>query len=828
MKSFEITVFGQLQGIGYRTFIADYAEEHGIKGAVRNSGGAVKLHVVINPDDMSKLSYHLRYNCPANGRVENIIVRPLEKSLPAEDFRIIKSDDFDEGARFLPPDIGICPDCMREVLDPADRRYRYPFISCNVCGPRYSVMKRAPYDRINLTFDDFPMCQECIDDYREKGNRHRHAETIGCKNCGPKLSLYLEKNQPMDDLSQDEMLDKTIELLKSGKIGAVRNVGGFHFMSLPESEPAKRIRVIKERETKPLAVLFPDIKTIRKYCVVTVEEEERLLSSARPIVLLKKKKSGKVLPYEISGESDRLGAILPCNGLQVILTNAVGPLLITSGNKGNESTIIKTDEMMEFMKDDNTEEQECIDFMLTNNIEILTPLEDSVVQYVDKKYCGHTNGSIFQILRRSRGYVPENIVLDKSVNKDTYAAGGDLRSSYAMAKDNTVLMSEDFGDLTYESSRLSRKRSMTRINEMINVHPERFLADMHPDFISSADTLTMSEDVSYIQHHRAHVLAVIAEEKLKGKVLGIAFGFGGYGDDDTIWGSEIFSCNIPKAPRRSDEEIDYRNSFSMKRTASLTPVKLMSGSENVKDAMSTLCCYLRAIEERQLISSGELKEIMNRLGINSEDYGVVCACLKADISSYRSSSMGRLFDAVAALMGIRRINTYEGECANMLENYAIRYADRIDEDKADDYGEPLALKILEPRNDDEIYRMDQTLLMADAIHKYIKLTEKEDIQAEEVERIRERIAFEIHMAVVNTTTELADEICSRDYINHVVLCGSIMNDRILVSRLNSALTELGYIIHFSSHVPGGDGGLALGQVYGSILNPEPPKEPENP
>ena len=187
MKSFEITVFGQLQGIGYRTFIADYAEEHGIKGAVRNSGGAVKLHVVINPDDMSKLSYHLRYNCPANGRVENIIVRPLEKSLPAEDFRIIKSDDFDEGARFLPPDIGICPDCMREVLDPADRRYRYPFISCNVCGPRYSVMKRAPYDRINLTFDDFPMCQECIDDYREKGNRHRHAETIGCKNCGPML-----------------------------------------------------------------------------------------------------------------------------------------------------------------------------------------------------------------------------------------------------------------------------------------------------------------------------------------------------------------------------------------------------------------------------------------------------------------------------------------------------------------------------------------------------------------------------------------------------------------------------------------------------------------
>ena len=901
MNVYDITVLGLVQGIGYRSFVAEYAKEHGLLGYVRNSGGIIKIHVECEPEEIGKFTFHLRYNCPKGGRIDNIIVKPVkqpeetkieESEVPGGDepqnsdakdvdvldaygaeyddsFIIAPSESFEEKMRFISPDIATCPDCEKELLDPNNRRYRYPFISCKKCGPRISIIKKIPYDRESITMKGFSMCPNCEAEYHQIGNPRHLAQTIGCKDCGPMLRYY--ENRMVDEiqLSQEEMIHKTEEALKNGKIGAIKCVGGFRMVCLPTcGEALKKLRRIKGRPGKPFSILFPDMETIRKYCRVSEKEEELLKSPARPVVLLEKKYeyayaewykesivSGEIesiysvdelFDYETTRFSDRIGVMLPADPLQIILSKDLGPIVISGGNKSGESVITddktmrmllpEIDETDEDIFDEDKKEEEdtnveasepeeTLDFMLTNTREILDPLEDSLVQ-VTKVKSGHRIKDVVQFIRRSRGYVPEPIEIPNVMELDSFASGSDMKSVFALGKKNMVYLSEYFGDLDNSSAPERRSDEIDRMCELFNISPKRFVTDLNPGYESVEDAErrakidTEEDDDSVVflkrQHHTAHILSVVAEHGLKGRLLGLAFDGNGYGMDGTVWGSEIFSCLLNTIA--DENSIDPEKTVEIRphilRSGALLPVRLLGNKYGAKDAKTTLCCYLRAAEERQLISITNLDRILERIGVSRADYGVICACLKAELNTYYSSSMGRLFDAVAALLGIAYENTYDGQCAIELETAAYRAQMNLE-----DAVEKFSYKILEPRDDNEIYRFDQTLFVADILERFIKLIDSIDPEDETaLIKGRDILALRFHEAIAKSLVEVCDVICSRDYIQHIALSGGTMYNRILLQNVVGPLEELGYTVYLNSKVPCGDAGIALGQIYPLLEN----------
>ena len=901
MNVYDITVLGLVQGIGYRSFVAEYAKEHGLLGYVRNSGGIIKIHVECEPEEIGKFTFHLRYNCPKGGRIDNIIVKPVkqpeetkieESEVPGGDepqnsdakdvdvldaygaeyddsFIIAPSESFEEKMRFISPDIATCPDCEKELLDPNNRRYRYPFISCKKCGPRISIIKTIPYDRESITMKGFSMCPNCEAEYHQIGNPRHLAQTIGCKDCGPMLRYY--ENRMVDEiqLSQEEMIQKTEEALKNGKIGAIKCVGGFRMVCLPTcGEALKKLRRIKGRPGKPFSILFPDMETIRKYCRVSEKEEELLKSPARPVVLLEKKYeyayaewykesilSGEIesiysvdelFDYETTRFSDRIGVMLPADPLQIILSKDLGPIVISGGNKSGESVITddktmrmllpEIDETDEDIFDEDKKEEEdtnveasepeeTLDFMLTNTREILDPLEDSLVQ-VTKVKSGHRIKDVVQFIRRSRGYVPEPIEIPNVMELDSFASGSDMKSVFALGKKNMVYLSEYFGDLDNSSAPERRSDEIDRMCELFNISPKRFVTDLNPGYESVEDAErrakidTEEDDDSVVflkrQHHTAHILSVVAEHGLKGRLLGLAFDGNGYGMDGTVWGSEIFSCLLNTIA--DENSIDPEKTVEIRphilRSGALLPVRLLGNKYGAKDAKTTLCCYLRAAEERQLISITNLDRILERIGVSRADYGVICACLKAELNTYYSSSMGRLFDAVAALLGIAYENTYDGQCAIELETAAYRAQMNLE-----DAVEKFSYKILEPRDDNEIYRFDQTLFVADILERFIKLIDSIDPEDETaLSKGRDILALRFHEAIAKSLVEVCDVICSRDYIQHIALSGGTMYNRILLQNVVGPLEELGYTVYLNSKVPCGDAGIALGQIYPLLEN----------
>ncbi len=728
-------------------------------------------------------------------------------------------------------------------------------------------MKSVPYDRENSTMAPFIMCPDCKADYDEPGSRRRFDQNIGCSECGPKLRYY--ENRLVDEvqMTQEEILNKTVESLKCGKIGAIKDIGGFHFMCIPSSEETvERLRSFKDTVSKPLAIMFPDVDTIRKYCYVSVEEENLLRSNARPIVLLARKEDPELskdfAPNVLMG-SAHIGATLPFDPLQIILAEEVGPLIITSGNRGGEPIITNDMDMIHYLPsvegpDSSDEditgessgeisavsfandtidkkettyigheeiEENNIDFMLTNTREILAPLEDSVAQ-IARIHTGASKRKLIQLVRRGRGYVPEAVVFDKELPKDTFAAGTDYQSSFAVGKKNVCYLSEYYGNITNSSVYDVREKAIRRLENLLDVKPKRYIGDLNPNYQTSkdADTKAMGTYIDGIpqrivrrQHHASHVLSVAAEHSLTGRLLGISYDGTGYGTDETIWGSEIFSCvlndTISEEEIKPDETVETRPKIM--RSGALLPVKLM-GEQSSRDIKSTLCGYIRAVEERQLVSPTVVDKVLRILGIDRSDFGIVSACLRADIGIYYSACMGRLFDAVTALLGLKSRNTYGGESPIALEDAAMRAYRRNGVTLRDVVASELRMKVIEPKTEGEIYRMDQSILMADLMEKLVEIYDSGmDETAREI--AIDNLAFDFHKAVVDSTVYIADKVCGRDYIHHIALTGGSMYNRLLLDGIGSSLERLGYRIFINSKVPGGDGGISLGQMYSELI-----------
>lgn len=500
------------------------------------------------------------------------------------EFRIVHSSN-DKDIPFITPDLATCADCEQELKNENNRRYHHSFISCVNCGPRYTIINSLPYDRERITMSRFELCSECRSEYISPADRRCHAQTIACRNCGPETNITI---------------DEAVKILEQDKILAVKDIGGYHLVCTCKTSTALRLREIKGREEKPFAVIFSSLDEIREYCKISKKEEKLLTSSARPIVLLEKIKD---MPNGICDSSDYIGAFLPCNPIQIMLLDRISPLIMTSANLSGEPIIIDDNEINKFGVD-----------ILSHNRDILTPLDDSVVQI---------NTGRTQIIRRARGYVPLAIDIGIRTDKKVLCMGGDLKSSFCIVNSNYAYPSQYFGDLENEDCFKAYKENINRFCAIHSFKPETIVSDKHPLYHSNS---IYNSDIK-IQHHLAHAYSVVAEHHLRGDTLSFVFDGTGYGDDGAIWGSEVF--------------------LNQKRVEHLEYVKMPASDEISKNADLALACY-----------DGS-NELINK-------------AIENNINTVHSSSMGRLFDAVSAALDIRHYNSYEGECAIALESAARR------------------------------------------------------------------------------------------------------------------------------------------------------------
>lgn len=612
----------------------------------------------------------------------------IVEDLVFDDFKIVHSTR-DKDIPFITPDIATCAKCEKELKDENNRRHHHPFISCVDCGPRYTIIEKLPYDRENTVMDEFQLCRNCQAEYTTPDDRRCHAQTIACKECGPKTNMPTEN---------------AVKILENGKILAIKDIGGYHLASICTDDCANKIRQLKGRDTKPFAVMFKNLDEIKKYCKVSKKEAEALLSPARPIVLLEKIKE---FPPKVCGDSDFIGAFLPCNPLQILILDKISPLIMTSANASGEPIITDDEEIKKFGVD-----------ILSHDRKILTPLDDSVVQLVGDK---------MQFIRRSRGYVPLAIDIGIKAKEHTLCLGGDLKSTFCFTNENWAYMSQYFGDLEDTRYFDAYKENIKRFAQLHSFDAKKIVADKHPSYYSSS----LYNPTQTIQHHRAHAYSVVAEHQLKGDVLSFVFDGTGYGDDGAIWGGEVF--------------------LNTERVEHLEYTRMLASDEISKDADLCLACYDGS---NQLVN----KAIEN------------------DINVINSSSIGRLFDAVCSALDIKHYNTYEGECAIALESCA-RKAQKP-------YNLPLSF------NPKEIIA---GIKNADAP--------------------KEEVALGFHIMLCQMILEIAKKY----NVKQITLSGGCFNNRILTTTSIDLLSKNGFNVYINEKVPCGDGGIALGQAYLSIL-----------
>ena len=728
----DITVTGVVQGVGFRPFVFRLAGECGISGSVRNSGGIVRIKASGTEEQIRSFAVQLEKKAPSGAVISDIKTEPAKDEI-FSGFIIVDSDEEKEKEfASFPPDICTCDTCIAEMKNPANRRSDYPFISCAACGPRYSILEQFPYDRCNTTMKDFDMCGKCALEYNDGANRYarRHyAQTVSCGDCGPQAILRMKNFE----LKGKGAVIKAADMLQSGAILAVKGIGGYQFVCTPESAYAvMRLRDIKGREKKPFAVMFPSIESMKEYAVLTQDEKKLLSSSARPIVLVKT--GNKKFERYVSGESRYLGAFLPNTGLHQILTESCGPLIVTSGNISDEPLSFRDEDFFRH-------EYDGVEGILYNKRRILTPLDDSVARVE----CGKV-----QLLRRARGYVPIPIDCEYEAKKPAFAAGADMKGAFAISRGHRIIMSQYFGDMGSYSVLTNYREALKRMEGLYDFYPLIVAADKHPLYNSTIFASEYARKVNAmfvsVQHHHAHVASVMAEYSLN-HCIGVAFDGTGYGNDGTVWGSEFLSCRGAK----------------YERAAHLKAYTLLGGDASAKDAERTARCILHEAGEK------DCDELLK-------------AAMDQGINTYLTTSMGRLFDAVAAVLGIRMYNTYEGECAIALENAASAAS------------------------------VPAELPVTDNVHEII--SEVLEMKRRGVD-VRE-IARGFHECIAAFTVEKCMAIRDNTAERTVVLSGGVFANRLLLNQTVSALEQKDFAVYINSRLPMNDGGIAAGQAY--LLN----------
>ncbi|MCB4757048.1 MAG: carbamoyltransferase HypF [Elusimicrobia bacterium] len=766
-----LTLDGTAQGVGFRPFVHRLATELGLQGFVQNTAQGLVIEIDGTKDQLDLFCRRLKEEKPplANFRIvmESRHVRmgarrggrPYKQGaishIPSV-FEIRPSDEKGPKIAHIPPDVGVCKDCLHEIFDPLDRRYLYPFTNCTHCGPRYSIIETLPYDRKNTVMKIFEMCEDCRREYDDPKNRRFHAQPNACPRCGPRLEFYNEGGRVMGTHHSAMLLAG--QMILQGRIVALKGLGGVHLVVDARNEKAvRRLRERKLREEKPLALMFPTLESVKMVCHVSALEEELLTSPAAPIVLLKRKTIEAAIPVvapSVAPNNPYLGVMLPYTPLHAILMKPLGiPIVATSGNRSDEPICIDNEETLARLAG-------IADYFLLHNRPIVRQVDDSVVKVVAGRPL---------ILRRSRGFAPEPVLLESEL-PPLLAVGPYLKNTVAVSAGKAVILSQHIGDLDNQESVTAFERSEKSLRSLYEVNPDVVVHDNHPDYFSTQYASRWGKRTIGVQHHHAHIVSCMADNGLTGPVLGVAWDGTGYGADGTVWGGEFLLADVK----------------SFKRVGHFRTFRLLGGDKAVHEPRRSALGVLYEIYGEEIFKRGcnldfDLRDLS--FGFNEKELGVFSDMLGKSLNSPVTSSAGRLFDAVASLTGLRQINHYEGQAAMGLEFV-------LPEEPAEDIY-PFAI-----RNDSYPYIFD----WAPMILKIV-----EDIKAGCPKPI---VSATFHNTLVEGLVAMAKKIGEE----RVVLSGGCFQNTYLTERSIKRLREENFKPFWHWRVPPNDGGLALGQA----------------
>ncbi|MBI4260585.1 MAG: carbamoyltransferase HypF [Actinobacteria bacterium] len=741
-----LEVSGVVQGVGFRPFVWRLADRHGVSGRVRNLSGIVEIVAEGSSETLDRFTADLAHEAPPRARVEEVRWRPRDAA-GLDGFAVDESGDDLPGERLVPPDVATCPACLRELLDPDDRRFGHAFVNCTDCGPRYTIIGSLPYDRARTSMGAFELCPDCAAEYSDPSDRRFHAEPVACPACGPGLWLADRAGHR----SRSDPIEAAVARLCTGGIVAVKGLGGFHLACDATDEAAvAKLRRRKGRPEKPLAVMVESVERARDLAGLSPAEEEALASWRAPVVLVRD--LGKLAPNVAPGHR-RTGLMLPSTPLHHLLLRGVaGPLVMTSGNRTDEPLCTGNDEAMERLSG-------IADAFLLHDRDVVARVDDSVVRVALERPV---------VMRRARGYVPEPVTLPLEARRAVLAVGAELNATFCLAGGDRAWLSPHVGTLGSEEDLAAYAETLDRYRDLLGIEPEVVAHDLHPDFLSTRFARETGLPTTAVQHHHAHVAAVMAEHGLSGPVIGLAFDGFGLGDDGEAWGGEFLLARWDRA----------------ERLGHLRRVRQPGGDAAVRDP--TRMAIAHAADAGVLEQALGLLAPRRRKPGAVDEVEVVLGQIASGLGSPMTSSAGRLFDAVAALAGVCRSATYDGQPAILLEQVAESSA-------TFEYG----------------FEIDQE-------DGRIVVDTRPTIQAVVRDLVKGRapgeVAGRFHRTLTAAVLAMVRLIGVQTGVRTVVLAGGVFDNDLLLSDVAARLRSFDFQVHAPHEVPVGDGGLSLGQA----------------
>jgi len=742
-----------VQGVGFRPYVYRIAVELGLRGSVANDSRGVIIDVEGSPSVLDRFRERLVVELPPLAEIESLDVEAVDEPSDATTFSIVDSRAEGAPAVAVSVDVATCADCTRELLDPSDRRFGYPFINCTNCGPRYTIITSIPYDRPSTTMAGFVLCDDCRAEYTDPANRRFHAEPVCCPVCGPQLSLLSADGDLM--AKAEDALDLTVVLLAAGRVLAIKGLGGYHLSVDAANEDAvAELRRRKARDDKPFAVMVRDVDEARRVAHVSAAAETELTSPRRPIVLVPRRDDSGLAP-RIAPRLSELGLMLPYTPLHTLLLHRFGgPLVMTSGNLSDEPIAHDDTDALARLGP-------MVDAILTHDRPIHIRCDDSVVR-------SRPAGKPVQMLRRSRGYAPAPIALVTPTRHQVLAVGAELKNTVTVAKGTNLIASHHIGDLEHLSAYRSFLQAVHHLCDLTGVVPEVVAHDLHPEYLSSKFAADLDLPLLGVQHHHAHIASCLAEHRRDDRVLGIAFDGTGMGTDGVIWGGEFLVADLE----------------GYERVGHLAAVALPGGVRAIREPWRMALAWARTALGR---------EEAERYGRSVDERWPSILSIIEREDSLRTTSAGRLFDGVAALLGIRPTVTYEAQAAIELEAAAA--------------GEPLdtvaggdGWQAVVTRGDDGCAVLDPSPLVAQVV----------------AERDRgapvPQVAAAFHAALGGAVAALARDLAADAGVGAVALSGGVFQNARLTERVERELTASGVEVLIHSRVPPNDGGVSIGQA----------------
>jgi hydrogenase maturation protein HypF len=782
----QIVVKGIVQGVGFRPYIFNLAEALSLKGYVTNTAEGVLLEV--EGANVADFVQRIQKEAPPLSRISEVTITPLPLH-GYRDFTIRASSDLAAGAPFtlISPDVSICDDCLRELLDPADRRSLYPFINCTNCGPRYSITRSVPYDRPNTTMAGFTMCPDCLREYHDPRNRRFHAQPNACPVCGPQVEFRLRNAEC--GVRNGDAIKETVKLLSKGGIVAIKGIGGFHIACDATNDKAvKRLREKKRKSNKPFAVMAPSVEQALQFVMIAGDERKLLVSGRRPVVLLEKRPD-HILSELVSPDNKFIGVMLPYTPLHYLLyynfdgsRPAVSEphfkaLVMTSGNLSEEPIVGDNDEAREKLAD-------FVDGFLVHNRDIFMRVDDSVVRVRSvecgvrsEKYSQHRNAnSELSFIRRSRGYAPDPIALADE-GPEVMGCGADLKNTFTLTRGKFAIPSQHIGDMeNYETIRFYEE-CFENLKAVYRADPQVIVHDLHPGYLSTQwaqnySTLRTPHSVLKlygIQHHYAHIGSVMAEHGITDKVIGVAFDGTGYGTDGNLWGGEFLIADIE----------------GFERAGQLQYVALPGGESAIREPWRTAVSYVMSAAGDKAVDCFEVIGFSAKYGKDNMEQVMTVARSK-ELSPVASGA-GRLFDAVSAMLGVCDRNTFEGEAAMALESLTRAGIE-----------EEYPVELMREKGYTVVNYNPAIMALADDISRALG---------------KDVIATKFHNTVCSVIRSVIRNLSGQYKISDVALSGGTFQNLYLLNRTIRLLSSDGMRVLINEKVPCNDGGISLGQAY---------------